>query len=109
MNPPYTPLDYDPFAADQFDPADKMLKDKMVKARKHTQCTHCKGPIVPTSQYRLMVGLIDGSIHQVKFCADCCAAMVQELNDLDDENLEHIVYHFEARFKRDEEVKNVNP
>lgn len=105
---PYTPLDYEP-SADYFDPADRMSKDKMVKARKPSQCTHCKGPIVPGTHYRLMVGLIEDSMHQVKFCADCCAAMVQELKDLDDENLEDIVYHFEDRFKRDEEVLNVNP
>jgi uncharacterized membrane protein len=48
-------------------------------------------------------------MHQVKFCADCCAAMVQELKDLDDENIEEIIYHFEARFKREEEATNVNP
>lgn len=98
MNP-YTPLDYELYEGNYFDPADKVLQDKMVKARKEHTCTNCKGPILPGTQYRRAVGIIEGEIHECKYCAECCAAMVQELKDLDDESIEHIVYHFEERRK----------
>lgn len=94
-----TPLDYDPFAADQMDPCDKVFKDKMVTARKEHSCFHCKGVIAPKSQYRHMVGLIDGAIHECKFCAACCAAMVKDLEEEDDENCEEQAFHFEERWK----------
>ncbi len=58
-----------------------MLKDKMVKARKPGQCDHCNGEIKSGTHYRYMVCKLDGAINSLKYCEDCCAAMVRELED----------------------------
>lgn len=96
----YSPLDYDPFAHDYGSDGDHTFKDKMVKARKVGKCGHCCGSIQIGTQYRYLVQKYEGELHTYKYCADCCAAMVAELEDRDNPNLddEDMVAHFENRW-----------
>lgn len=90
-----SPLDYE-----FLDGEVHKLKDKMVKARKTGLCDHCMGEIKSGTHYRYMVCMLDGAIDSLKYCADCCAAMVAELEDRDNPNLddEDMVAHFENRW-----------
>lgn len=82
----YDPLDYDPFEGDFGAPGDTTLKDAMVKARKAHKCTHCAEPIAVGENYRSRSDVADGDMMSWKWCALCCAAMVQELSASGDDS-----------------------
>lgn len=82
---PPGPLDYDPFQGDFGVPGDRTLSDSMVKARKAHQCSHCAGPIVAGETYRARSDIADGDLMTWKWCALCCAAMVEESAETEDE------------------------
>lgn len=71
-----SPLDYEFLDGEVL-----ILKDKMVKARKTGLCDHCMGEVKSGTHYRYMVCKLDGAINSLKYCEDCCAAMVRELED----------------------------
>lgn len=91
MTATFTPLDYDPFEGDFGCPGDKTLRDAMVKARKPHTCTHCAGLIGSGETYRSRTDVVDGDLMSWKWCALCCAAMVEEMGDHDGD------YPFERR------------
>jgi hypothetical protein len=97
----YSPLDYDPFAGDYGSPGDHTFKDKMVKARKVGKCSHCAGSFNSGTSYRYIVEKFDGELHTYKYCERCCAAMVRELEERDNPDLddEEKVAYLEERWQ----------
>lgn len=95
----YTALDYDPYEGDFGDSGDKIFSDKLVKARKEHQCSHCGNAIAKDTTYRYRAEVYDGTLHAIKWCGECCNAMVQELvNDADiDDKWDGESYPFQER------------
>lgn len=81
-------LSFDPFAADFGAPGDKVLKDKMVTARKHGPCSDCGQTIQPGERVRSLAAVFDGSFMNYRWCALCCTAMA--LSDEDGEAVEEV-------------------
>jgi hypothetical protein len=73
-------LAYDPFSGD-FEGGgcgDRVLKDKMVTARKEAKCFICKETIKPKDRIRTIVEVYDDELMTFKFCTQCCEAMESE-------------------------------
>lgn len=68
-------LQFDPFEGDFGTPGDRILKDKIVTARKSGECFLCKGKIVPGTRVRTRTDISEGEIMYFRWCSDCCAAM----------------------------------
>ena len=79
----YKPTDYNPFEGDFGDGGDITFSDKMVKGRKEHQCGHCKGVIKIGETHRNLVGKFEGELMSMRWCAECCEAMVEELEGSD--------------------------
>lgn len=70
-------LMYDPFAGD-FEGGgmgDRILRDKIVTARKAAECFICHESIKPGDRIRSRVEVYDGELMTFKFCQLCCQAM----------------------------------
>lgn len=78
----FTALDFDPFEGDFGTTSDRILRDKLVKARVKHGCFHCQGSIQPGTHYRYLVAIFEGDMHTYKWCETCCNAMVQQLDEL---------------------------
>lgn len=102
----YTPLDYDLFAGDCDDDT-VILKDKMVLGRKEHTCSGCRNGIKVGETHRNVVGLPDGSITSIRYCQDCCSAMVTELENMDSGLEEYPFLEREKRARGTEEVESV--
>lgn len=92
-----TPLDFDPFEGDFGDQGDRSLSDAMVKARKAHACSHCGGPIAVGETYRSRSDIADGDLMRWKWCAICCAAMVEQMSVLDDNERDEMRFPFDER------------
>jgi len=96
--PQYKPTDYDPFDGDFGDCGDTILSDKMVKGRKEHNCGHCKGLIEKGEMHRNLNAKFEGQLMSYRWCADCCTAMVKELEIRDTEfEFEGEEFPFETR------------
>ena len=96
--PKYKPTDYDPFDGDFGECGDKIFSDKMVKGRKEYTCGHCKGAIAKGQIHRSLNAKFYGELIMYRWCADCCTAMVRELEIRDTEfEFEGEEFPFEAR------------
>jgi hypothetical protein len=80
-----SPLDFNPFDGDFGDQSDVIFRDAMVKARKRYECCHCKGPIAVGELHRYQSGKIDGGLHTSRWCALCCAAMLETMREFSEE------------------------
>lgn len=67
-------LDYDPFSADR-DSNARRLRDKIVDARKPSDCVICREVIVPRTRARALTEVMDGQIKTFHCCRQCCDAM----------------------------------
>ena len=70
-------LRYDPFADDFGDQSDRTLRDKIVKARKGTECFHCAWSIRPGEMIRSRADVIDGRLMSWKWCNACTKLMAE--------------------------------
>jgi len=73
------PLGFDPFGGDFGDQADKILFDKMVHSRKEHQCFWCGGTIKLKEAHRSRAEVVDGALYSYRWCSDCCAAMISDI------------------------------
>lgn len=64
-----------PFEGDFGSPDDRILKDKMVTARKAGACFLCEQEITPGERIRTMAAVFDGELMSYRWCNACCAAM----------------------------------
>lgn len=95
MSERITPIDFDPFAGDFED--ERTLSDKMVKARKPNTCFHCCGPIAVGEVHRARRGVVeDSGLMSWRWCAECCAAMIAEIEAEDGDSDETMP--FEMRY-----------
>jgi hypothetical protein len=76
---------YDPFADDFGNYGDKILKDKLVKARKENTCFICGETIHKGDTIRSITTIYEGEIGTARYCTKCCEAM--EVWDEDDTEL----------------------
>ncbi len=74
-------LRVDPFEGDFGDPSDKILKDKIVTARKARSCYFCEEDVVPGTRIRTRTMLLAGQLHCYSWCEKCCAAMAKSWDD----------------------------
>jgi hypothetical protein len=74
-------LAYNPFDGDFGSPGDRILKDKMVTARKPRPCDHCGQEIQPNERIRVRAEIVDGSLMSWKWCQLCCEAMASNWSD----------------------------
>ena len=77
-------LEANPFESDFGDPTDRILKDKIVTARKQTQCCTCGEQINPGNRIRSMTAIFDGDFKRYAWCPRCCAAMAAIEDDEDE-------------------------
>ena len=96
-HPPITPMDYEPFDGDAGGPGDRVFSDSMVKARKQYECFHCGGGIVIGELHRSRYEKSDGEMMKFRWCAECCAAMVAEVEAEYSENEMEDLYPFTHR------------
>lgn len=76
-------LAYDPFSGD-FEGGgdrDRLLKDKMVTARKEATCHICRETIKPKDRVRTIVEVYGNKLMSFKFCTACCEAMALSWED----------------------------
>lgn len=75
-------LAYDPFDGDFGMPGDRILKDKIVLARKSGQCHICGQQIKPGEKIRSMAAVYtDDGFMSFRWCSECCAAMAAYWGD----------------------------
>jgi ribosomal protein L24E len=74
-------LSYDPFAGDFGEVGDRVLKNKIVTARKGGECHICGQPIEPGTEIRVMSEISDGEMMSFRFCHLCCVAMAASWTD----------------------------
>lgn len=70
-----------PFEGDFGSPDDRILKDKIVTARKDGECHLCNQQIQPRTRIRTMTAVFDGELMSFRWCTACCAAMAKSLYD----------------------------
>lgn len=70
-----------PFDGDFGSPDDRILKDKMVTARKVGSCFLCEQEIRPGERIRTMSAVFDGELMYYRWCNACCAAMAKSWLD----------------------------
>ena len=66
-----------PFDGDFGSPDDRILKDKMVTARKGGECFLCEQEILPGERIRVMAAVFDCELMSYRWCNACCAAMAK--------------------------------
>lgn len=77
-----TPISFDPFPGEERDPVFKLLSDSMVKGRGKYSCLHCLGVIAVGEIHRNRNERVQGRFMSFRWCALCCAAMVEQLQAL---------------------------
>lgn len=70
-------LRFDPFQGDYGGSGDydRVLKDKMVTARKPGPCHHCSTTIQPGDRVRSRSEIYDGDMMSFRWCSGCCEVM----------------------------------
>lgn len=74
-------LMYDPFADDFGETSDRCLSDKIVTARKETQCNICGSLTKKGTRIRVSSWIFDGELHSYRYCHECCEGMEKWMND----------------------------
>lgn len=77
-------LDYDPFAGDFGDQADRILQDRFNTSNKEYNagsCSICFGVITKGERYRKQVARIDRELKVCRMCSKCCAVMAASWTD----------------------------
>ena len=75
-------LQVNPFEGDFGSPGDKVLKDKIVTARKSRPCGMCRQYIAPGERVRTLAAIFDGDMKDYVWCSTCCHAL--SINNEDD-------------------------
>lgn len=74
-------LAFNPFDGDFGTPGDRVLKDKLVTARKSGQCHMCAQEIQIGSRIRSRSDIFDGALMRYRWCEKCCLAMSASWTD----------------------------
>ena len=74
-------LRYDPAAGDKDGSGVKILRDRIVIAKRGGECWQCAEPIVPGTRIRSEVAVVDGQMKRSRTCHDCCDAMAKAWTD----------------------------
>lgn len=74
-------LQVNPFEGDFGEPGDRVLKDKIVTARKGGACGICLQDIVPGERIRVLAAIFSGALMHYRWCSSCCAAMASSWTD----------------------------
>ncbi len=74
-------LKCNPFEGDFGSPGDKVLKDKIVTARKGGTCGMCLQEIQPCERVRTLAAIFDGAMRHYRWCEKCCEAMAASWTD----------------------------
>lgn len=74
-------LAFDPFADDFGSPGDRIIKNKMVTARKGGKCDLCRQDIRRGERIRVMAGIFDDELLSHRWCHSCCEAMAKSWTD----------------------------
>lgn len=74
-------LSVDPLYGDFGCPGDRVISDKMVTARKETECGICGGLTIKGSRIRVRTEIFDGCLESARLCNSCCEAMEMSHDD----------------------------
>ena len=74
-------LKCNPFEGDFGEPNDRVLRDKIVTARKGGKCHLCCQDIKPGERIRSQVDVFSKELVPSKWCNACCEAMAASWND----------------------------
>jgi hypothetical protein len=74
-------LKTNPFEGDFGSPGDKVLKDKIVTARKSGTCCLCLQEIIPGERVRTLAAIFDGEMRSYRWCSECCEALAASWTD----------------------------
>jgi len=74
-------LTVNPFEGDCGMPGYRTLQNKMVTARKASECNLCGGQTVPGTRVRIMMEKFEGRLEYYRWCNECCMAMEKSLHD----------------------------
>jgi hypothetical protein len=74
-------LEVNPFEGDFGTPSDRILKNKIVTARKGRVCGMCREVIKPGERIRTLTAIFDGQLMSYHWCSACCSAMATSWND----------------------------
>ncbi len=91
-------LDFDPFDGDFGDGNDRSLRDKIVKTRKRSKCSHCAELIAVNQLTRARTDVIEGSMMSWRWCQTCTELMALTFSK-DDDTRESAQNAYEARCK----------
>lgn len=70
-----------PFEGDFGTPGDRILKDKIVTARKGGTCGMCRQEIQVGERVRVLAAIFDGELMHYRWCEACCIAMASSWTD----------------------------
>lgn len=68
----------DPFEGDFGAPGDRILRNKIVDARKDGPCSTCDNGIKRGDRIRIMAAIFDGSMMYYRWCPVCCGEMATD-------------------------------
>lgn len=74
-------LAYNPFDGGKGDDQTRVLRDRIVTARKGGECCICLGNIISGMRVRVQVGVLDGRAKSFRMCEPCCNAMAASWRD----------------------------
>lgn len=74
-------LAYNPFDGDFGEPGDKVLRDRICRARKPAACGECLQPIASGDEQRRHDAIYGGEMRAYRWCSPCCAAMAKFWTD----------------------------
>lgn len=74
-------LKCNPFEGDFGEPGDRVLKDKIVTARKAGVCGMCRQEVTPGERVRTLSAVFDGALMSYRWCEKCCEAMASSWTD----------------------------
>lgn len=81
-------LEFDPFDGDFGSPGDRVLRNKIVTAKKSRRCHLCQQQIEVGERIRCQVCIFDGTLEHYEWCSNCCHAMAVAEED-DGKGYEH--------------------
>ena len=73
----------DPGESDRGEEEMRYLSDRFLEGRKAYRCAHCYRMIAVGERHRAIRVVFDGEVAGCRYCAECCAAYVQENREWD--------------------------
>lgn len=74
-------LRYDPDSGDKDDGGVRVLRRRIVRARKVGPCSFCADAVIPGSRVLAETAVVDDIVKTIRTCYACCDAMAKSWSD----------------------------